>query len=86
MKKQEAWAAICKIPRSPAKQEKPLISLQHAISLALLGRTSTLESEDVPEVVPRRTKYGEIPKEDLRAMIRTCWGIYDNSIPKKITL
>jgi hypothetical protein len=60
------WA----IPRSPAEQAKPLISLQQATSARLLGSTRILANWHVPEVVPKRTKYGESPKEERRLIMR----------------
>ena len=54
----------------PAKQASPFISLQHATSLALRGRTRMLAKPFVADVVPNRTKYGEIPKELLKEIMR----------------
>jgi hypothetical protein len=45
-----------------------------------------LAKADVPDVTPRRTKYGEIPKELRREMMRRCWGRYEMRIPKMIKL
>ena len=60
----------CTTPSKPAKHSKPLISLQHARSARLAGRVSILAKPHVPDVVPRRTKYGEMPSEDRRAIMR----------------
>jgi hypothetical protein len=45
-----------------------------------------LAKADVPDVAPRRTKYGEIPKELRREMMRMCWGRYERRMPKMIKL
>ena len=60
----------CAIPSSAAKQANPLTSLQHAMSARLLGRTRMFANWHVPDVVPRRTKYGERPNEERRLMMR----------------
>ncbi len=60
----------CATPSKPAKHSKPLICLQHAKSARLAGNVSMFAKPHVPDVVPRRTKYGEMPSEDRRAMIR----------------
>jgi hypothetical protein len=63
---------IWNTPSSPAKQASPLISWQQATSAAVLGKTRMFAKAEVPDVVPRRTKYGEIPKELRREMMRMC--------------
>jgi hypothetical protein len=68
--KHDHCTPTCAMPRSPAKQANPLISLQHAISARLRGNTSMFANWHVPDVVPNRTKYGERPKEERRAMMR----------------
>jgi hypothetical protein len=45
-----------------------------------------LAKADVPDVTPSSTKYGEIPKELRREMIRICWGRYERRMPKIIKL
>ena len=60
------WA----IPRSPAAHSNVLTVLQHATSARDAGKTSIFANAHVPEVVPRRIKYGEIPSEVPLATIR----------------
>lgn len=60
------WA----MPRSPAAHSNVLTVLQHCTSARDAGRTSILAKAHVPEVVPRRMKYGEIPSDVPRVMIR----------------
>jgi hypothetical protein len=38
----------------------------------LRGRTRILAKAEVPDVVPSRIKYGDIPKELRREMMRMC--------------
>lgn len=85
-KKHSHCMLICNIPSRPAKQAMPLISLQHATSWAVVGKTRIFAKAEVPEVTPRRTKYGDMPKELRRVMIRMCWGRYDTRMPKIIKL
>jgi hypothetical protein len=68
--KHDHCTPTCAMPSSPAKQAKPLISLQHAMSARLLGNTRMFANWHVPEVVPSRTKYGERPNEERRLMMR----------------
>lgn len=75
MKKQRHWVPTWRIPRIPAKQPIPLTSLQQAMSWRLCCCEMTLASAEEPDVVPRRTKYGEIPKEVFIVRMRTCWGV-----------
>ena len=70
VKKQRHGVTTWKIPRRPAKQEKPLTFEQQAISWRLCSWDTTLATAAEPDVVPSRTKYGEIPKELLRVMMR----------------
>jgi hypothetical protein len=44
--------------------------LQQARSALLVGRARILPKAHVPDVVPRRTKYGDMPNEERRLMIR----------------
>lgn len=67
--KQSACTPTWNMPNSPAKQENPSISLQQAMSSPLLGSTRMFEKEKVPDVVPSKIKYGDIPKEDRRDII-----------------
>lgn len=85
-KKASHCMAIWNTPSSPAKQANPLISRQQATSCAVDGNTRILAKAEVPDVTPRRIKYGEIPKELRRAMIRMCWGRYERRIPRIIWL
>jgi hypothetical protein len=72
MKKEAHCTATWRIPSKPAKQASPLISLQQAASRVLRGRTRILAKAEVPDVVPSRIKYGDIPKELRREMMRMC--------------
>jgi len=40
----------------------------------------------VPDVMPKSTKYGEMPSEERREIMRWCWGRYDIRIPSSISL
>lgn len=68
--KQNHCTPTCAIPSRPAAHSNVLIVLQHATSALEAGKTSILANAHVPEVVPRRIKYGEIPSEVPREMIR----------------
>jgi hypothetical protein len=70
--KQDHCTPTCAMPSIPAKHANPLISLQHARSARLVGRTSMFAKAHVPDVVPSRMKYGDSPKEERRLMIRKC--------------
>jgi hypothetical protein len=78
--------ATWKTPSSPAKHAIPLISWQQATSCAVDGNTRILANADVPDVTPRRMKYGEMPKELRRVMMRMCWGRYEQRMPRMIRL
>lgn len=56
MIKHSDWTPTCKMPKRPAKQAKPLIALQQAISRALFGRTRMFANPNVPDVVPSSIK------------------------------
>ena len=64
----------CAIPSRPAKHSNPLISLQQARSARLVGSARMLANAQVPDVVPSRTKYGEMPSDERREMMRWCCG------------
>ena len=68
--KHDHCTPTCATPSRPAKYANPPISLQQARSARLVGRTSMLAKAHVPDVVPRRTKYGDMPSEDRLAMMR----------------
>lgn len=68
--KQDHCTPTWAIPSNPAKHEKPLMYLQQATSARLFGRTRIFAKAQVPDVAPSRTKYGEIPNDDRRLMIR----------------
>jgi hypothetical protein len=68
--KQLHCTPTCNTPRRPAKQGKPSISWQHAMSLRLAGRVRMFAKAHVPDVVPSKTKYGDSPKEERRLIIR----------------
>ena len=55
-----------------AKHSKPLMTLQHPRSARLAGKVTMFAKAKVPDVVPSRTKYGEIPREERRAIMRIC--------------
>ena len=67
--KQNHCTPTCAIPKSPAAHSNVLTVLQHATSAREAGRTSMLANAHVPDVVPRRMKYGDMPSEVPRAMI-----------------
>lgn len=85
-KKQSHCVAIWTMPSRPAKHAIPLISWQQATSWAVDGKTRMFAKAEVPDVTPRRTKYGDIPKELRRVIIRMCCGRYDTRMPKMIRL
>lgn len=68
--KQNHCIPTCAIPKRPAIHSNGLTVLQHATSARETGRTKIFASAHVPEVVPRRMKYGEMPSEVPLAMIR----------------
>ena len=68
-KKHVHCTAICAIPSSADAHANRLISLQHPMSRVLAGSVKILVILAVPDTVPRRTKRGERPRDDLRAMI-----------------
>ena len=68
--KQLHCTPTCAIPNTPATHSKPLSSPQQARSRRLAGRVKMLAKAQVPDVVPRSTKYGEMPTDDRREMMR----------------
>ncbi len=60
------WA----IPSSPAKHSNPDTSRQQARSARLAGRVRIFAKAKVPDVVPRSTKYGDIPSDERREIRR----------------
>lgn len=74
MAKQDHWTPTCAIPRSPAKHSNVLTVLQQATSALEAGRTSIFANAHVPDVVPRSMKYGDMPSDVPRDMIRKCCG------------
>lgn len=68
--KQNHCTPTCAIPSRPAAHSKVLTVLQQATSAREAGSTSMFAKAQVPDVVPRRMKNGEIPSEVLRLMIR----------------
>lgn len=68
--KQAHCTPSCTIPSTPATHSKVSSSLQQPASWMLLGRVRMLVKPAVAEVVPRRTKYGEMPSDVPREMIR----------------
>jgi hypothetical protein len=67
--KQNHCTPTCAIPKSPATHSNVLTVLQQATSAREAGRTRIFAKAHVPEVVPSRMKYGEIPSDVPRAMI-----------------
>lgn len=70
MEKQNHCTPTCAIPNNPAAHSNVLTVLQHATSARDAGSTRIFANAQVPEVVPRRMKYGDMPSEVPRAMIR----------------
>lgn len=68
MLKQNHCTPTCAIPNNPAKHSNGFISLQHATSER--ESTSIFAKEHVPEVVPSRIKYGDMPSDVRRAIMR----------------
>lgn len=68
--KQLHCTPTCAIPNTPAKHSKPFSSRQQSRSRRLEGRVRILAKAQVPDVVPKSTKYGEMPVEDRREMMR----------------
>ena len=64
------WTPSCAMPSRPAMQWNVSSSLQQATSWRDCGRRSMLAKPEVADVVPSRTKYGEMPSEVPREMIR----------------
>jgi len=58
------------MPKSPARHSNVSMDLQQAISARDGGVVRMLANADVADVVPRRTKYGEMPSDVPREMIR----------------
>ena len=70
VKKQSHCTKSCPIPKRPAKQEKAELTEQQAQSSRLVGRATMLAKALLAEVVPRRTKYGDMPSEERRFIMR----------------
>lgn len=68
--KQNHCTPTCAIPSKPAKHSKELMVLQHATSALDIGNTSILAKALVPDIVPKRIKYGDMPLDVRREMIR----------------
>lgn len=69
-KKQDHCTPTCAIPSMPAKHSNVLTWPQHATSAREAGNTSIFAKAHVPEIVPNRMKYGEIPSDVRREMMR----------------
>lgn len=67
--KQNHCTPTCAIPNKPATHSNVLTVLQHATSARDAGSTKIFAKAHVPEVVPRRMKYGEIPSDVPRVII-----------------
>lgn len=68
--KQSHWTPSCATPSSPAAHSKVSSSLQQPMALREGPTVKMLANPAVAEVVPRRTKYGEMPSAVPREMIR----------------
>lgn len=68
--KQTHCAPIWTIPNKPAVHSKGLTSLQQATSARDSGKERMLANWELAEVTPSKTKYGEMPSEVPREMIR----------------
>jgi hypothetical protein len=68
------WTPSCVMPSRPATQWNVSSSLQQVTSRRDWGRRRMLANAEVADVVPSRTKYGEMPSDVPRLMIRTCCG------------
>ena len=68
--KQAHCIPTCAIPKIPATQSNAFNSLQQARSRWLAGKVRIFAKAHVPDVVPRRTKYGEMPSEERREIMR----------------
>lgn len=68
--KQIHCVPIWAIPSKPAVHSKGLTSLQQATSARDWGRVRMLPNWAFADVTPSRTKYGEMPSEEPREMIR----------------
>lgn len=69
-KKHDHCTPTCAMPSIPAKHSNVLTIPQHATSARDAGRTSILAKAHVPDIVPSRMKYGEIPSDVRREMMR----------------
>ena len=67
--KQIHCAPTCAIPNRPAAHSNALTALQQATSARDAGRTKMVAKVHVPEVVPSRIKYVEIPSDVPRDII-----------------
>ena len=69
MLKQSHCALTWAMPSSPAAHSNALIVLQHATSAREDGSTRMFAKAHVPDVVPSRMKYVDIPSDVPRDMI-----------------
>lgn len=68
--KQTHCVPICAIPSKPAVHSKGLTSLQQATSARDWGSVRMFPNWELADVTPSRTKYGDMPSEEPREMIR----------------
>lgn len=68
--KQTHCTPSCTMPSTPAMHSNVSNSLQQPASWMLSGKVRILANPAVAEVVPSRTKYGEMPSEVPRMIIR----------------
>lgn len=73
--------AICAMPSSPEAHSSPSTSWQQVMLFWLCGNVRTAKIENVLDVVPSSTKYGERPSEERRRIMRKCWGRYEMRMP-----
>lgn len=72
MLKENHCTPNCAMHKSPATHSNALLTLQQAMSVLEIGRTRMFAKAQVLDVVPRRMKYGEMPSDVPRDMIRWC--------------
>lgn len=70
MVKQIHCIPICTTPSKPAVHSKGLTSRQQATSARDSGKVKMLPNCELADVTPSRTKYGEMPSDVPREMIR----------------
>lgn len=72
--KQAHCTPIWRIPSNPDVHSNPLRERQQLSACRLAGIVNTFANAHVPDVVPKRIKYGLMPSEERRATSRMCCG------------